>query len=848
MKHLRFSLAVLAATMACAACTVDQTEVIEASRRIEIAAELEETRTELNYDGKFLWSAGDEIGVFGLTTKNARFATDIEHSSAYATFAGEVGFSDQPKYCYYPYVEGATDSKAIPFNLQQRQLVSLNEENYILGPNNPKSGTLVEVGEGKYSTSVKSHMSLLKFKIDARNTELQGMRLDKIKIYRSGATLTGDFSANIETGVITPVKSRTYDYAETVLETRPYLNGQIQSYVMVYPDMPAGAEFEIEIMASDENGSKTASLKRKASKAWQDGYSYTMTLNLDEYDLTYTNATEKNFTSFKFEAAKNSGKILPTELYYNNSSYSAKTTTRSVSAITATVDTENKTIDVVIPYLYDFKLAATFATPAGTSVFVGSQRQTSGTTVNDFSQPVVYRIVANEGTDNESETQYTVNVKNTGLPVVVVNQSNTMPSGGTAQWVTWSATNIKLRHKDSEWADDDYITIYNPDGTINIDDKACGVRLRGNVTQEFPKKPFAIKFDKKQEVLGMPAHKRWCLLANWIDRTGIRNDVAVALANQTIAAWQNEGLEEGLTYNPRGQHVEVIYNGIHVGNYLLCEQIKIDENRVNIQKEYDEEKPKGIYEVGYLIEFDDGLDENFGFKTSRRNLPCQLKDDVTNEHWTYVKNKVQGIENNLYNGKYSTAYEDLDIYSVIDQWFIFELAMNDEYRHPKSVYYYMDGDKKLKAGPVWDFDWQTFPYFTGINQLGGRKPNYGSSINIMMYTKATTSSSWLSEDAPYMWYPYLVKDKTIFNAAVKERWNVMKPYLLGVSRYIDMLAEQNAVSMEYDKAMWPLESKERKSTHNYSGDERMTYEESIETLKKFINDRIAVMDSHFNNL
>ena len=827
--------------MACSACTVDQTETIEAKRRIEIAAELEETRTELNYDGKFLWSAGDEIGVFGLTTKNARFAANIQHSSAYATFSGEIDINDQPKYCYYPYVEGANDSKAIPFNLQQRQLISLNEGNYILGPNNPKSGTLVEVSEGKYSTSVKSHMSLLKFKINARGTELQGMQLDKVTIKRDGATLTGNFKANIETGVISPVSSQTYDYAETVLETRPYLNSEVVAYAMIYPDMPAGAEFTIEIMASNENGSKTATLKRKANKAWLDGYTYNLTLPLANYDLTITNSTETKFNSFKFEAAKNAGKILATELYYNGS----KTTTRSTDGVTATIDNEQKSIEAVIPYLYDYKLAATFAVPAGTSVYVGSKLQVSGVTVNDFSQPVVYRVVAGEGTDNEVETQYTVNLKNTGLPVVVINQSTTMPAGST--WTSWTNTGLKVRPKDSEWADDDIISVYTPDGTINVDAKAAGVRLRGNVTQEFPKKPFAIKFDKKQSVLGMPAHKRWCLLANWIDRTGIRNDVAVALANQTIAAWQNEGLEEGLVYNPRGQHVEVVFNGIHVGNYLLCEQIKIDENRVNIQKEYDADEPKGIYEVGYLIEFDDGLDEVNNGRTSKKRLPFQLKDEVPDEYWTYVYDKVDGIENNLNNKEFSTAYEDLDIYSVIDQWFVLELAMNDEYRHPKSVYYYMDGDKKLKAGPVWDFDWQTFPYFTGINQLGGRKPNYvgwfgsvgSSTINTMMYTSSSSN---------YMWYSYLVKDATIFNATVKERWNVMKPYLLGVTRYIDMLAEQNAVSMEYDKTMWPLESKERKSTHNFSGDERMTYEEAITTLKKFINDRVAVMDSHFNGL
>ena len=76
----------------------------------------------------------------------------------------------------------------------------------------------------------------------------------------------------------------------------------------------------------------------------------------------------------------------------------------------------------------------------------------------------------------------------------------------------------------------------------------------------------------------------------------------------------------------------------------------------------------------------------------------------------------------------------------------------------------------------------------------------------------------------------------------------MKPYLLGVTRYIDMFAEQNALSVEYDRAMWPLESNERKSSHAFSGDERMTYEEAIAAMKTFINERVAKMDEHFNSL
>ena len=58
----------------------------------------------------------------------------------------------------------------------------------------------------------------------------------------------------------------------------------------------------------------------------------------------------------------------------------------------------------------------------------------------------------------------------------------------------------------------------------------CGVRLRGNSTQKLPKKPFAVKLTAKQPILGMPTHKRWCLLANWLDRSMIRNLVGFETA------------------------------------------------------------------------------------------------------------------------------------------------------------------------------------------------------------------------------------------------------------------------------------------------------------------------------
>lgn len=195
----------------------------------------------------------------------------------------------------------------------------------------------------------------------------------------------------------------------------------------------------------------------------------------------------------------------------------------------------------------------------------------------------------------------------------------------------------------------------------------------------------------------------------------LRNAVAFEVAHQTENAFA-----DGIGWNPHGYNVEVIMDGRHVGNYYLCEQIKIDGNRVNIQDCYEdvlEENPNPtVADCGYLLEFDDNYDEVNKFHTGR-GLPCMFKDIVSDELFDAVKARIEGIEANLEAGNYDAAYNDLDIHSVIDYFFIQELAFNDEYKHPKSVYMYIDGLGKLTAGPVWDFDWQTFVNYDNVEAM-----------------------------------------------------------------------------------------------------------------------------------
>lgn len=97
------------------------------------------------------------------------------------------------------------------------------------------------------------------------------------------------------------------------------------------------------------------------------------------------------------------------------------------------------------------------------------------------------------------------------------------------------------------------------------------IKGRGNSTWDMAKKPYRLKLNKAAEVLGMPAHKDWALLANYSDKTLLRNQVALQTAEQLSFAW-----------TPRAKQVEVFLNGQYQGVYLLVETITVDKNRVDI--------------------------------------------------------------------------------------------------------------------------------------------------------------------------------------------------------------------------------------------------------------------------
>lgn len=466
-----------------------------------------------------------------------------------------------------------------------------------------------------------------------------------------------------------------------------------------------------------------------------------------------------NLTSFSFKKADNEGALL--------------------GSITQLKLGDNR-LDIVTPlYLDRSNLVATFAVDGG-KVYVGDVEQISGQTPNDFSAPVTYRVISETGYVSE----WVVTLNNTGLPIVMINTPN----------------NKAIPSKHEDWLEDTQLTIYNPDFTIDYQE-VINIRGRGNSTWGFPKKPYALKLNNKASILGMPKHKRWVLLANWLDRTMMRNSTTFYISELTDLAW-----------TPRGEFVEVVLNGRHKGNYYLCEQIKVDENRVALE-DLTDENPTG----GYILELDVYYDEVFKFYSPTNNLPYMFKDpdEVTDAQYNYLYDYVATLEASLADDERFAAreYADyLDVDSFIDWWFVHELTGNTEPMHPKSTYLHKDRDGLLMAGPVWDFDWDTFTPYKSTVLCNGEAIYFGR----------------------------LFQDE-VFVARVKERWELLKPRFDTVSAYITSEAERLAPSASVNLKMWPI-------SMVVNGDEKLSFEAAVNRMRSSYESKVRWLNNYINNL
>ncbi|MBQ8522216.1 MAG: CotH kinase family protein [Clostridia bacterium] len=227
----------------------------------------------------------------------------------------------------------------------------------------------------------------------------------------------------------------------------------------------------------------------------------------------------------------------------------------------------------------------------------------------------------------------------------------------------------------------------------NLEDKDIGIRLRGNSTRKFDKKPYRIKFNKKTKVLGMKSNKSWVLLADYIDQSSIRNYTAFNLASEM----------DNLSYGNSAHHIILTINGEYKGLYLLTEQVDEKEGRTGASLDINgDEIDISVNDTAFpfLIEMDrnalsEGIKGVDNFDTcfypceikypeyDERNIPNGQQDVVYNYIKEYVNAAFTSLKTgNPVNVSFSntpmTFAELVDVDSFMEFWLVNQLMHNTD--------------------------------------------------------------------------------------------------------------------------------------------------------------------------
>lgn len=918
MRKLISMIMAAAAAVALSSCAQEefddyQESVDKVTFMATIGSEDADTKAALgqNEEGKpqSVWTVGDKITVHN-GDKGFEFMTADAGASAEFTYSGNDFTAGKGVIAVYP----SGDYKAKPS--KRTATVSIpSVQTAVAGSYDPDAAISVAYSNDEH-LRFKNVTALLKFTVGTDNIKsviFEGL---------DGEAITGDIDIEMaEDGTLAELECSPKELKNFAVEIvapgdEMFVKGETYFVAVAPQTYKKGFNISFRFV---KDGQKYPALEYAQERIIRRN----AILNLGELKFDLSEHQLKNVTpelgSFKFTVANNPGKILARKLKYQSGSRgfiafldkAGHTTYESRTEERCSIDQTNKKITLYLPYLHSRKLVPTFEIPTGTVLICNGRVVENAVTEVDFTGNPPITIMNGNG----DTVTFKVEFSNTGLPVVVVNQLTDIQTTykdadgivrttqslvssatgdtqkGSKAW--FDATGTKWQPKECDWIMTegvDNFMVYNPDGTSAITDKNNAIvnhpidastRERGNVSRQMPKKPFAVKLDKKSGILGMPAHKRWVLLANWSDRTLMRNAIAFDIARifqDTFkeAKYADGRSAAGIAWNPSGEFVELVYNGVHVGNYFLCEQVKIDENRLDIAEPLDEEDnpydgaPSAF---GYLLESDDAYDEATKFLT-KSYLPFLFKDDVDQNGamLEYVKSIVNGIDDNLYRGIWSDAYGSMDLASFVDFLLIQEVMMNGELANPKSTYSYIPNilengvrDERLYAGPIWDFDWQTIPHISEItsssNDYNGMYANNGGKAtfkfaydqSMLAYGSFSHTSSEPStrneDDKPYMWYPLLVQSTEFKNLAA-HRWNAVKDNIAEYTSTISSMADKIKKSEEENWSMWYLESgrsgaRLRHDSYSvgggFKGDEAMTFDEAVNTLMSNLNKRINGM-------
>jgi hypothetical protein len=380
----------------------------------------------------------------------------------------------------------------------------------------------------------------------------------------------------------------------------------------------------------------------------------------------------------------------------------------------------------------------------------------------------------------------------------------------------------------------------------DIYDGNIGIEIRGRYSAMLPQKPYG--FETRDSIgnnlniplFHMPPENDWILLANFNDKTFMRNSLAFELSRQMGH------------YAPRTQFCEVIVNGYYQGIYVLTEKIKVDKNRIDIAKltrednTGDEVTGGYVFKVDYFDEYNSWESRHPPFEGSTERVRFVYHypkpDEITPQQKQYIQQFVDQMESTLYRagsqGIVNIMSDYMNLDSYVDYFLLNELARNvDGYK--KSSYFFKDKNSnggKLHAGPVWDFDWA----WKNIDEcIFGATDGSGWAFTVHQ------CDPW---PVPPGWTVKLMKDVR-FRRMVKERYQELRQTILSetyIFNYIDSVAFilEEAQVRHYNR--WPILGQNVGAPEVDS--QPATFEGEIDKFKNWISTRLSWLDLQFSSV
>lgn len=377
-----------------------------------------------------------------------------------------------------------------------------------------------------------------------------------------------------------------------------------------------------------------------------------------------------------------------------------------------------------------------------------------------------------------------------------------------------------------------------PSDSGNIYSGIAGIEIRGSYSATLPQKPYGIETRDIQgnnnnvSLFGMPQENDWILIANYNDKTFLRNVLAFDL------------FEKMGHYAPRTKLCEVVVNDIYNGIYVFTEKIKRDNGRVDIAKLDLDDNFGDSLTGGYIFRVDYWNQNNSWISNyNNPNFPNDAVryvynypdyDEITVQQKNYIQNLVGDFEDALWSNDFEDSIIGYRPYintrSFIDYFIVNEFARNvDGFK--KSRNFYKDKSSKdslIFAGPVWDFDWAYKDHSSSMINGSGWRHNYSGPTDVK----------------PPGWYIRLLQDTTFANELNCRYFNLRNTILdtTNIFSFIDSLSYMVREPQNRHYTRWPILGINVGTPE--VGNQPTSYSGEIIKFKSWINERLIWLDAN----